>query len=259
MPPGACAGMGMEPKTESTTLKVLPGAVQVFLPIRKQGLQYPAVLFQDTVDLPNDMVILAMKPVMVPVSASIIAETLIRPTSYRVAAVLAGSFFTHPQIYPRAYPCSKCFSTGISSFKRQKTDTPPCQIPFLFRKPARHIYSTQKNNEMNEASNKVVLIGNLGRDPEIKTYGDNKKLAKMSIAVNETYRNNNGDTTAQTHWHHVVAWGKLAEVAEQNFFKGNRVSVEGKLTSRTYLGKDGIKRYATEIVASQLGLAGQKD
>jgi len=112
---------------------------------------------------------------------------------------------------------------------------------------------------MNETSNRVVLMGHLGKDPEVRTFGENKKLAKLSLAVNGGFKTVNGETTMQTEWHNVVAWGKLAEWAEENFSRGNRICVEGKLSSRTYTGKDGVKRYTTEIVASALELADQKN
>jgi single-strand DNA-binding protein len=112
---------------------------------------------------------------------------------------------------------------------------------------------------MNDTSNRVVIIGHLGRDPEIKTFGDDKKLAKMSLAVNGGFKTVNGETTMQTEWHNVVAWGKLADWAEQNFMRGQKVCVEGKLSSRTYTGKDGIKRYTTEIVATALEMADQRN
>lgn len=112
---------------------------------------------------------------------------------------------------------------------------------------------------MNETSNRVMITGFLGRDPEIKFFGEDKKLAKMSIAVNAGFRTVNGETTMQSEWHNVVAWGKLADLAEQICHRGDRVTIEGKLSSRTYTGKDGIKRYSTEIVASALELADQRN
>jgi len=112
---------------------------------------------------------------------------------------------------------------------------------------------------MNEVNNKVTLTGNLGRDPEIRIFGDNKKLAKLSLAVSGGFRTVNGETMQQTEWHNVVAWGKLAEMAEQQFYKGNRVSVEGRLSSRTYTGKDGVKKYSTEVVANSIELLPQQE
>jgi single-strand DNA-binding protein len=107
----------------------------------------------------------------------------------------------------------------------------------------------------NETSNRVILIGHLGQDPEIRTFGENKKLAKLSLAVHAGYRTVNGETTLQTEWHNVVAWGNLADLVAEQFFKGNRVSVEGRLTSRSYTGKDGLRKFATEIVADTIKLS----
>ncbi len=112
---------------------------------------------------------------------------------------------------------------------------------------------------MNETSNRVMLTGYLGKDPEVKTFGDDKKLAKMSLAVAGGFRTVNGETVMQTEWHNIIAWGKLAEWAGQNFTRGDKVSVEGKLSSRTYMGKDGTKRYTTEIIASAIEMADQRN
>ncbi len=100
--------------------------------------------------------------------------------------------------------------------------------------------------------NKVQLIGNLGMNPEVKTLDGGKKLAKFSIATNETYRNAKGDKVKETQWHNVVAWGKTAEIAEKYLTKGSEVAVEGKITYRNYNDKDGNKKYVTEIQISEL-------
>jgi single-strand DNA-binding protein len=105
---------------------------------------------------------------------------------------------------------------------------------------------------MNAIKNKVQLIGYLGQAPEIKTIGDGKKLATLSIATNETYKNAKGEKVTDTQWHHVVAWGKLADIAEKYLVKGIEVAIEGKLINRNYTDKQGIKRYVTEIQASEL-------
>jgi len=108
---------------------------------------------------------------------------------------------------------------------------------------------------MNDKNNRVVLTGHLGRDPEIRIFGENKKLARLSVAVTAGFRTVNGTTTPQTEWHQVVAWGSLADMAERQFFKGNRISVEGRLSSRSYTGKDGLQKFATEIVAETIALS----
>jgi single-strand DNA-binding protein len=111
---------------------------------------------------------------------------------------------------------------------------------------------------MNTLRNKVQLIGNLGNDPEIITMDSGKKLAKFSIATNETYKNQQGERVTDTQWHNVVAWGKTAEIVESYVTKGKEVAVEGKLTHRSYEDKEGQKRYATEVVCSELLLLGSK-
>ena len=110
---------------------------------------------------------------------------------------------------------------------------------------------------MSTLRNKVQLIGHLGNDPEIVNLDSGKKLAKFSIATNETYKNNKGERLTDTQWHNVVAWGKTAEVIENYVTKGKEVAIEGKLTSRRYETKQGEKRYLTEIVCNELLLLGK--
>jgi single-strand DNA-binding protein len=105
---------------------------------------------------------------------------------------------------------------------------------------------------MNALKNKVQLIGNLGQDPEIIELESGSKLAKFSIATNETYRNAKGEKITETQWHNVVAWGKTAEIVEKYLSKGGEVAVEGKLTHRSYETKEGEKRYVTEIKCNEL-------
>lgn len=111
---------------------------------------------------------------------------------------------------------------------------------------------------MNTLRNKVQLIGNLGNNPEIITLDSGKKLAKFSIATNETYKNAQGEKQTETQWHNVVAWNKTAEIIEKYLQKGSEVAVEGKLTSRTYDDKDGNKRYITEVVINEMLMLGNK-
>ncbi len=105
---------------------------------------------------------------------------------------------------------------------------------------------------MTAVKNKVQLIGHLGQDPEIKILGDEKKVAHLSLATNESYRNAKGEKVAETQWHNVVAWGKLAEISEKYLIKGIEVVVEGKLVNRNYVDKQGIKRFVTEVHANEL-------
>jgi len=106
--------------------------------------------------------------------------------------------------------------------------------------------------------NKVQLIGHLGNIPEIKQLSDNKKMARFSIATSESYRNAKGEKITETQWHSLVAWGKVAEIAEKYLQKGNEVAIEGKLVNKNYTDKEGIKRYSTEIQVNELLLLGSK-
>ena len=106
--------------------------------------------------------------------------------------------------------------------------------------------------------NKVTLIGNLGQNPEVKEFNGGRKFAKFSLATNETYRNKAGEKVTDTQWHNLIAWGKTAEIVEKYVTKGSEIAIEGKLLSRTYTDKDGIKRYITEIQVSELLMLGGK-
>ena len=111
---------------------------------------------------------------------------------------------------------------------------------------------------MNTLRNKVQLIGNLGNDPEIITLESGKKLAKFSLATNESYKNAKGERVTDTQWHNVVAWGKTAEIIESFVTKGKEVAIEGKLSNRSWEDKDGNKRYITEVVCNELLMLGNK-
>ncbi|SKB53764.1 single-strand DNA-binding protein [Salegentibacter holothuriorum] len=111
---------------------------------------------------------------------------------------------------------------------------------------------------MSTIRNKVQLIGNVGREPEIVNLESGKKLAKFSVATNENYKNASGERITDTQWHNIVAWGKTAELIEKYVNKGKEVGVEGKLTSRSWDDKDGNKHYITEVVCNELLLLGQK-
>jgi single-strand DNA-binding protein len=111
---------------------------------------------------------------------------------------------------------------------------------------------------MNALRNKVQLIGNLGMDPEIKTLENGKKVAKVTIATNETYRNTKGEKVTETQWHNLVMWGKTIGLIEKFCKKGSEIAIEGKLINRNYTDKEGIKRYVTEIQVSEMLLLGHK-
>ena len=116
----------------------------------------------------------------------------------------------------------------------------------------------EENTHIMNLRNKVQLIGNLGNDPEIITLDSGKKLAKFSIATNETYKNAQGEKITDTQWHNLIAWNKTADIIEQYVTKGKEIAIEGKLTSRSYEDKDGQKRYVTEVVVNELLLLGGK-
>ena len=105
---------------------------------------------------------------------------------------------------------------------------------------------------MSTLKNKVQLIGHVGNDPEIKTFDGGKKLAKLSIATNESYKNDKGEKVEETQWHSLIAWGKTAETIEKYVIKGKEIAIEGKLTHRSYDDKNGEKRYVTEVVIDEL-------
>ncbi|MCB4799367.1 MULTISPECIES: single-stranded DNA-binding protein [Flavobacteriaceae] len=111
---------------------------------------------------------------------------------------------------------------------------------------------------MSTLRNKVQLIGNVGNEPEITNLESGKKVAKFSIATNESYKDSNGEKVTNTQWHNIVAWGKIAEIVEKYVGKGKEVALEGKLTSRSYETKEGEKRYVTEVVVDEILLLGIK-
>ena len=111
---------------------------------------------------------------------------------------------------------------------------------------------------MSTLRNKVQLIGSLGNDPEIITLESGKKLAKFSLATNETYKNAQGVSVTDTQWHNIVVWNKTAEIVEKYLSKGKEVAIEGKLTTRSYDDKDGVKKYMTEIIVNEMLLLGSK-
>jgi single-strand DNA-binding protein len=104
--------------------------------------------------------------------------------------------------------------------------------------------------------NKVQLIGNLGNAPEVKTTESGKKLARFSVATNESYRNAKGEKVTETTWHNLVAWGKVADIAEKYLTKGKEVAIEGKLINRSYTDKDGNKKYITEVEVNEILMFG---
>ncbi len=104
--------------------------------------------------------------------------------------------------------------------------------------------------------NKVILVGNLGKDPEVKTLENGAKVANFTLATSESYKNKEGQRVTQTEWHNIVLWRGLAEIAERYLQKGNQVYIEGKIKSRSWDDKDGVKRYTTEILGDNLTMLG---
>jgi single-strand DNA-binding protein len=105
--------------------------------------------------------------------------------------------------------------------------------------------------------NKVQLIGNLGNAPEVRNTESGKKLVRFSVATNEQYKNAKGERITETQWHNLIAWGKLADIAEKFLVKGTEVAIEGKLVNRNYTDKEGTKKYITEIQVNELLMLGK--
>ena len=111
---------------------------------------------------------------------------------------------------------------------------------------------------MNTLKNKVHLIGNLGFDPEVREIAKGRKVARLSVATNDSYRNASAERVTDTQWHTVVAWGNTAEAVERLLRKGSPIALEGRLVHRSYETKEGVKRYITEVVLNDFQLLGTK-
>jgi len=107
--------------------------------------------------------------------------------------------------------------------------------------------------------NKVILIGNLGADPEIRYTTSGTAVATLRLATTESWMDKSGERTERTEWHRVIVWGKSAETASQYLSKGKQVYVEGRLQTREWTDKDGNKRFTTEVNASQFVMLGRGD
>lgn len=107
--------------------------------------------------------------------------------------------------------------------------------------------------------NRVTLIGNLGKDPEVRFTKTGTAVASFSIATTEKWTNKEGNKEEKTEWHRIVAWGKLGEICGEYLNKGKQVYIEGKLQTRQWDDKEGVKHYTTEIVASQMVMLGHAD
>lgn len=107
--------------------------------------------------------------------------------------------------------------------------------------------------------NKVILIGYLGKDPEVKTLSNNQKLAKFSVATSESYKGKDGEWKDKTEWHNIICWRSTAERAEKSLKKGAQVYIEGKLRTSSYQDQDGNNRYVTEVEAEYFTILGARN
>lgn len=107
--------------------------------------------------------------------------------------------------------------------------------------------------------NKVILVGNLGRDPEIRYLPSGEPVANITIATSSKYKNKSGEMVEETEWHRVTFFGKLAEIVGQYLKKGRPVYVEGRIKTRKYTDKDGVEKYATDIIANEMQMLGGRE
>jgi len=106
--------------------------------------------------------------------------------------------------------------------------------------------------------NKVILVGNVGKDPEVRYLDSGVAVANFPFATSEKYKNKQGEKVTNTEWHNIVMWRGLAEVVEKYVNKGSQLYIEGKIRTRSYDDKDGIKRYITEIIGDNMQMLGRK-
>lgn len=106
--------------------------------------------------------------------------------------------------------------------------------------------------------NKVILLGNLGKDPVVRSLESGAKVASFSLATSRTYKGQDGKAIDETEWHNVTLWGNLADLAEKYLTKGRQVYIEGRLRTRQYEDKEGVKKYTTEIIGENMTFVGNK-
>lgn len=104
----------------------------------------------------------------------------------------------------------------------------------------------------------MILLGNLGKDPVVRSIEGGNKVANFSLATNRVFKGQDGNPVEETEWHNIVLWGRLAEIAEKYLTKGSKIYVEGRIRSRQYDDKEGIKRYITEIVGETMNMLGSR-
>jgi single-strand DNA-binding protein len=107
--------------------------------------------------------------------------------------------------------------------------------------------------------NKVILVGNLGRDPEIRYLPSGDPVANITIATSSKYKNKTGEMVEETEWHRITFFGKLAEIVGQYLKKGRSVYVEGRIKTRKYTDKDGVEKFATDIIANEMQMLGSRE
>jgi single-strand DNA-binding protein len=107
--------------------------------------------------------------------------------------------------------------------------------------------------------NKVILVGNLGRDPELNYLPSGQSVCKFSLATSRAYKDKQGELKEETEWHNIVAWGKTGEICAQYLKKGGQAYIEGRIQSREYEGKDGQKRKTYEIIADNVQILGRRE
>jgi len=107
--------------------------------------------------------------------------------------------------------------------------------------------------------NKIILIGNVGKDPDIRILNQDKKVAQVSLATSESYKDRNGEKQTKTQWHRLILWNSLAEIAEKYVKKGSLISIVGKIEYREYDDKQGVKHWATEIIVDELKLLSRSE
>lgn len=106
--------------------------------------------------------------------------------------------------------------------------------------------------------NVVQLIGNAGMDPQVKKFEDGKQVARVSLAVNESFKNKDGERVLNVSWHNLVAWGKTASIMQQIVNKGTEIAIKGRLGSRSHCDKNGVKRYTTEVIVEEIQVLSRK-
>ncbi len=112
---------------------------------------------------------------------------------------------------------------------------------------------------MSGSLNKVLLIGNLGRDPELKSTPSGQSVARFSVATTETWKNQSGEKQSKTEWHNIVVWGKQAEIAEKYLRKGKQVMIEGRIQYREYTDQAGVKKTACDIRCDNFVMLGRME